>query len=58
MDQPYQLITDEEAEAHWFEFLDKVQQGQRFTITIDGMPIAEIRPPLEDTQASIPADTP
>jgi antitoxin (DNA-binding transcriptional repressor) of toxin-antitoxin stability system len=37
-------ITFAELEAHYFEILKRVCQGESFTVTIDGRPVAEIRP--------------
>ena len=37
-------ITDKYAEDHFLEILDQIEGGQSFTITIDGKPVAEMRP--------------
>ena len=40
-------IMEQYAEEHFFEILEEVQQGQSFTITTDGNPIAQIVPSVE-----------
>jgi|CZKF01.1.fsa_nt_gi antitoxin (DNA-binding transcriptional repressor) of toxin-antitoxin stability system len=37
-------ITFEDLEAHYFETLKRVCQGESFTVTVDGRQVAEIRP--------------
>jgi prevent-host-death family protein len=44
-----EFITEEEAEARWFQLIDAVQQGKSFTITIDGRPAAVLQPHVDAT---------
>jgi antitoxin (DNA-binding transcriptional repressor) of toxin-antitoxin stability system len=51
-------ITKTYVEVHLFEILDLVAKGHSFTITIDGKPVAQIRPSADTTpeDASEPTD--
>ena len=44
------IIGTYEARTHWSEILQAVQQGERFTVTHRGVPIAEITPPQAETR--------
>lgn len=39
-------ITYENLDARYFEIMKDVCQGKSFTITVDGRPVAEVRPSL------------
>ncbi|MFP4501312.1 MAG: type II toxin-antitoxin system Phd/YefM family antitoxin [Candidatus Hydrogenedentota bacterium] len=51
-----QRVDASEAEARWFELLDRVADGEHITITRHGEPVAVILPASSKQQAYADAD--